>query len=212
MPSFCFLLTRIWSPWRNTPENAIAILVCKQVHKQSIYPDPEHVAGIYEITKEFPYTKFSTRWVWYLVISIIFPTNELCSTCSDCVILNQYDFDQGFSHEQNRPDRNQYIDATGKGCSTNVNFKPLKESEVVDFSQTYDFCSILHYPLGEYPNICTLRLKKREQENCVVNDKSVKIGQRLGLTDTDILEINRKYNCKGEMLISTGIKLALIYL
>ena len=139
-----------------------------------------------------------------------FPTNELCSTCSDCVILNQYDFDQGFSHEQNRPDRNQYIDATGKGCSTNVNFKPLKESEVVDFSQTYDFCSILHYPLGEYPNICTLRLKKREQENCVVNDKSVKIGQRLGLTDTDILEINRKYNCKGEMLITTGIKLVYI--
>ena len=106
----------------------------------------------------------------------------------------------GFKHEHVRKDRGLYIslDDTCEACSPNAcknyNYEMIMSQN--DYGFEYDYCSILHY--NEINSLgCLITTKK--PVNCLINGKNVnKIGQREGLSDQDIKEINARYSCKGK--------------
>ena len=66
----------------------------------------------------------------------------------------------------------------------------------------YDYCSIMHYDMktklmpGTRPQTCIVMNKRPVR--CNIKGKSVNyLGQRLGLSEKDIVTIRRRYNCKG---------------
>ena len=106
----------------------------------------------------------------------------------------------GFDHEHVRKDRGQYIslDDTCDSCRPDAceNFAYTTIMSQNDYEFEYDYCSILHY--NELNSIgCLITTKK--PVNCFINGKTIqKIGQREGLSDQDIKEINKRYSCKGK--------------
>ena len=106
----------------------------------------------------------------------------------------------GFDHEHVRKDRGQYIslDDTCDACKPNgcknYNYKMIGSN--YDYGLEYDYCSILHYT--EFNELgCWITTKK--PVNCLINGKTIHtIGQREGLSDQDIKEINARYSCKGK--------------
>ncbi|KAK2148114.1 hypothetical protein LSH36_515g02011 [Paralvinella palmiformis] len=51
----------------------------------------------------------------------------------------------GLVHEHMRPIRDEYV--TVKAPITNINFQKVATTEYEDFGITYDFNSVMHYPL-----------------------------------------------------------------
>ena len=81
------------------------------------------------------------------------------------------------------------IEKTPGACKT-VNF--LMVSSQITYGMGYDYCSILHYSEGQgVASGC--EIKPLRQFSCHINGKVItKIGQRVGLSETDIKEINFK--------------------
>ena len=102
----------------------------------------------------------------------------------------------GFSHEHSRHDRDSYIDLKPTKYTNdcdNTNYKILGSDEVVHYDVSYDYCSVLHY--GEYTQ-CKITPKSWKTVSCKIKGQPVtEIGQRIGLSDKDIEEINKRYKC-----------------
>ncbi|XP_069036958.1 hatching enzyme 1.2-like [Lepisosteus oculatus] len=97
----------------------------------------------------------------------------------------------GFIHEHNRGDRDRYIKVLWD------NITPGFESDFVkrvtnNLGTPYDYDSILHYKSGFFAKHSGLKTL------VPIPDSNRKIGQSSWLTKTDILKINRLYECKGE--------------
>ena len=102
----------------------------------------------------------------------------------------------GFSHEHSRHDRDSYVDLTPTKYTNDcddTNYKVLSSSGVVHYDVSYDYCSVLHY--GEYTQ-CKITPKSWKTVSCKIKGQPVtEIGQRIGLSDKDIEEINKRYKC-----------------
>ena len=96
-------------------------------------------------------------------------------------------------------DRKHYITLveTKPGACKTVNFRPV--SSQITYGMGYDYCSILHYSEGQgVASGCEIKTKHRFK--CLINGKVItQIGQRVGLSGTDIKEINARYKCKAKL-------------
>lgn len=98
----------------------------------------------------------------------------------------------GFFHQQNSPNRAPYVDIVEEnmqdGPGVKEQFQTITDEDWTDLGFEYDYYSIMHYRATAFskngkPTIVT---KKAGGE---------RIGQRDGLSGTDIDKINKMYNC-----------------
>ena len=94
-----------------------------------------------------------------------------------------------------RHDRLHYITLTGAKCNSK-NYRGYNSVGVNDYDMDYDYCSILHYPEGI---IERCKITPIKPITCTVKGQKIyEIGQRLGLSEVDKVEINKRYSCEGK--------------
>lgn len=102
----------------------------------------------------------------------------------------------GFYHEQSRPDRDSFVkvimDNVQEKYKKNFEkmYPPLIDTQGLD----YDYNSIMHYD-GYSFGI------NRDKPTLVPLQKNVEIGQRYGMSQLDIVQLQRLYGCKERKLI-----------
>lgn len=98
----------------------------------------------------------------------------------------------GFDHEQNRHDRDDYVDIVRSNIKPDrfVNFEKLTGTS---FEVPYDFGSVMHYSFFAFAK----NTKKPTMVPLNKLPRGLKVGQRDGPSEKDIMKINRMYNCTG---------------
>ncbi|XP_059831398.1 astacin-like metalloendopeptidase isoform X2 [Hypanus sabinus] len=110
--------------------------------------------------------------------------------CMDVgIIQHQLMHALGFYHESSRSDRDDYVEVKMENVEkgSEINFKVKKSNNLVT---KYDYNSVLHfgrYAFSRSPGLPTIVPKL---------DPNVYLGQLMGLSETDILKINKLYQCK----------------
>ncbi|XP_041364647.1 MAM and LDL-receptor class A domain-containing protein 1-like isoform X2 [Gigantopelta aegis] len=99
----------------------------------------------------------------------------------------------GFWHEHSRPDRGRYITIMWDNIPEEheSNFKSYSTEEIDTLGAPYDYGSITHYKNNTFA-------KDRNKPTITAKHPlppGVEMGQRLKLSDIDILKINRLYRC-----------------
>jgi hypothetical protein len=98
----------------------------------------------------------------------------------------------GFVHEQNRPDRDQYVqikfDNIQQGRASQFKMEP--KSKVTTQGTKYDYGSVMHYGANYF--------SKDRKSLTIIAPKGKEIGQRKGMTATDVKEINMLYECNAD--------------
>lgn len=99
----------------------------------------------------------------------------------------------GFWHEQSRPDRDQYIDVILDNVIPGFenNFDKKDENEVDSLGVGYDYNSIMHYDRDFFARFSSFA-------TMVARDRSIPLGMARELSDLDIVQTNRLYQC-GEL-------------
>jgi len=106
------------------------------------------------------------------------------------IIIHEFLHALGFHHEQNRSDRDKYVNINLQNIRPGLQSQ-FRKRNTYNLGTNYDYSSIMHY--GRYAFS-----KNRWPTITPVPNPSVKIGQRRGMSETDILRINRLYNCEEE--------------
>ncbi|OWA53446.1 putative Embryonic protein UVS.2 [Hypsibius exemplaris] len=104
----------------------------------------------------------------------------------------------GFYHEQSRLDRDEYVDINWSNIEPDNKAQFQKYINTTAFGEPYDFGSVLHYGMYDFaidPTVWTIRPKEKY--------RGQEIGQRDGLSATDIRKINKMYNCTKPTTTST---------
>ncbi|XP_026479964.1 zinc metalloproteinase nas-8-like [Ctenocephalides felis] len=98
----------------------------------------------------------------------------------------------GFYHQQSTYDRDDYVTIMWENIQDNHqhNFNKYAATTVQDFGVSYDYSSVMHYSAYGF--------SKNGQKTIVTKDPAMSevIGQRVKLSDKDILKLNAMY-CKG---------------
>ena len=126
---------------------------------------------------------------------------RLTSGCarSQGTILHEIGHALGLWHEQSRPDRDSYVTVYYQNIreSKEHNFQK-KRDLYIDYQGTgYDYSSVMHYRKTAFV--------RRDCDDCVTLNVSNEtayeqqgrpvLGQRVGLSQNDVIQINRLYNC-----------------
>ncbi|XP_036837597.1 high choriolytic enzyme 1-like [Oncorhynchus mykiss] len=93
----------------------------------------------------------------------------------------------GFQHEQTRSDRDQYVTINWSNIDSN-NAYNFDRSNTNNLNTPYDYSSVMHYGKTAFS------VNGMDTITPIPNP-NVPIGQRQGLSTTDILRINRLYGC-----------------
>ena len=114
-------------------------------------------------------------------------------------------YTKGFRHEHTRPDREDYIkfqNRTHNGCYVD-NYEAHLFENVDTYGYNYDYCSVMHYSARSSSCIMT----PKQNISCTVQGQTVTyMGQRLGMSETDIQEVNSRYDCvPGKNMLFTGL-------
>uniref|UniRef100_A0A8C1QHK9 Peptidase M12A domain-containing protein n=1 Tax=Cyprinus carpio TaxID=7962 RepID=A0A8C1QHK9_CYPCA len=94
----------------------------------------------------------------------------------------------GFYHEQTRSDRDQYVRINWKNISPDMAYN-FQNQKTNNQNTPYDYGSVMHYGKTAFsiqPGLETITSTP---------DKTVEIGQRQGMSNIDILRINKLYGC-----------------
>ena len=109
----------------------------------------------------------------------------LSSVCGYPTILHEIGHTVGFWHEQNRPDRDQYI------IIHMENIRPDRlhlfeiETEIDSLGETYDFNSIMHYREDLFSIGDTIAISSKEE--------GIPVGRGPGLSSLDIKQTSLLY-------------------
>ena len=109
-------------------------------------------------------------------------------------IMHEIGHALGLWHEQSRPDRKNYVIINWDRIKPDKrhNFE-MRDENAIDYQGTeYDYDSIMHYSSRAFADCC----------GCTTIDvrpghDNPNIGQRYRLSSSDILQVNRMYNCRG---------------
>lgn len=118
-----------------------------------------------------------------------------CGNCTYGSIIHEILHAAGFYHEHTRKDRNEYITINKENIEDGSydNFKCYIDRYLSGNDiKTYDYNSIMHYDEFSF--------SKNGNKTIIVktksNDSTIKIGQRNGLSEGDIIGINLTYPLK----------------
>ncbi|XP_074492790.1 astacin-like metalloendopeptidase [Sebastes fasciatus] len=93
----------------------------------------------------------------------------------------------GFWHEQNRSDRDDYVEINIENIVPEQ-IKNFRKLETNNLDLPYDYSSVMHYARKTF--------SKNGEDTIEPLDPSAHIGQRKGMSKIDILKINKLYDCK----------------
>ncbi|XP_028253705.1 low choriolytic enzyme-like [Parambassis ranga] len=93
----------------------------------------------------------------------------------------------GFYHEHTRSDRDNYVKINLENIVDGMQYN-FDKKDTNNLNTPYDYSSIMHYGRTAFA-------KSGSETIIPIPNPSVPIGQRQGLSDIDILRINRLYNC-----------------
>ncbi|KAF2880576.1 hypothetical protein ILUMI_25600 [Ignelater luminosus] len=104
-------------------------------------------------------------------------------------IVHEFLHAAGFHHQQSDSDRDKWVKIIKENIQKGKerNFKKYKASVVSSFGERYDYGSIMHY--NKYA------FSKNGLATIVPHDPKAVIGQRNGLSATDIAKLNKMYGC-----------------
>jgi len=102
----------------------------------------------------------------------------------------------GFYHEQSRPDRDDYITVQYENVESGKehNFNKYSYSEVTTLDVKYDYGSIMHYSAFGFSNNGEPTIVAKENTNLTM-------GQRVEMSSSDILKIQKLYGCDQSLYI-----------
>uniref|UniRef100_A0A4W5K545 Metalloendopeptidase n=1 Tax=Hucho hucho TaxID=62062 RepID=A0A4W5K545_9TELE len=93
----------------------------------------------------------------------------------------------GFQHEQTRSDRDQYVRINWSNIDSNM-ANNFDKQNTNNLNTPYDYSSVMHYGRTAFS------INGMDSITPIPNP-NVSIGQRRGMSTTDILRINRLYGC-----------------
>ncbi|XP_071541033.1 hatching enzyme 1.2-like [Panulirus ornatus] len=104
----------------------------------------------------------------------------------------------GFWHEQSRADRDDYITIVWSNIfpEKKQNFARRSSLSSQTFGAPYDYGSVMHYSWNHFA-------KDPASPTIIVKRPGVTIGQRKGLSPTDIFKINALYDCGSTTTTTT---------
>jgi len=114
----------------------------------------------------------------------------LTDICTTGIVVHELGHAIGFRHEQNRPDRDKYIEINDKIMKLDpthperMNFNVFKDLEPTNYGVPYDLNSIMHY--SDY------KIKSLDSR------LSFLMGQRDHLSFLDRKLANKAYKCAGK--------------
>ncbi|KAJ8021459.1 Zinc metalloproteinase nas-15 [Holothuria leucospilota] len=96
----------------------------------------------------------------------------------------------GFQHEQTRTDRDQFVTVYYQNIQPGLEYNFIRyNQDTIDHLQTrYDYYSIMHYPMYAF--------SRNGRPTIAPRQSGVSIGNRNDFSTTDILKINRYYECE----------------
>lgn len=99
----------------------------------------------------------------------------------------------GFFHEQNRPDRDDWVDIQFDNIRSGLesNFHKISSFYVTTFDVPYDYNSVMHYNAYAFS-------KNGEQTIVPLVEREATMGQRKQMSQLDIQKINKMYKCEGK--------------
>ncbi|XP_047188924.1 tolloid-like protein 2 [Scophthalmus maximus] len=94
----------------------------------------------------------------------------------------------GFWHEQNRSDRDIYVEIHSDNIEDGrqLNFN---KRETDNLNVPYEYSSVMHYGSRDF--------SKNGRETITPIISTAAIGQRVGMTENDILKVNKLYSCQA---------------
>uniref|UniRef100_A0A672JSH3 Metalloendopeptidase n=1 Tax=Sinocyclocheilus grahami TaxID=75366 RepID=A0A672JSH3_SINGR len=104
------------------------------------------------------------------------------------IVQHELNHALGFYHEQTRSDRDEYVKINWENMSPDMAYNFQKQN-TNNQKTPYDYGSIMHYGRTAFsiqPGLETIT---------PIPDETVEIGQRQGMSNTDILRINKLYGC-----------------
>jgi len=106
------------------------------------------------------------------------------------IVLHELMHAAGFYHEHSRSDRDEYVQIKYENIredrKNNFDKKNLIESD--NLGTKYDYCSLMHYSSKAWS-------KNKKPTIVALKNTRCELGQREGLSDTDILKLNKLYQC-----------------
>ncbi|XP_055711470.1 hatching enzyme 1.2-like [Phlebotomus papatasi] len=99
----------------------------------------------------------------------------------------------GFLHEQNREDRNNYVQILTDNIQFGfeADFQPAASGSTNDFGVAYDYSSVMHYSSTAFS-------KNGLPTIVPVLPFTGEMGQREGFAESDVAKIRRMYSCPGQ--------------
>ena len=95
----------------------------------------------------------------------------------------------GFYHEQSRPDRDEHVEIVYDNivAGADSEFEKLSDSQVDSLGVGYDYNSIMHYDANLY--------SRNGNPTIIALDPDIPIGKARELSELDIEQTKRLYNC-----------------
>ncbi|KAJ0181120.1 hypothetical protein K1T71_003205 [Dendrolimus kikuchii] len=93
----------------------------------------------------------------------------------------------GFYHMQSTYDRDDFVEIVWENIKSGLehNFAKYNNDTVTDFGVPYDYSSVMHYPETAF--------SKNGNRTIIPLKENVTIGQRDGLSESDIIKLNKMY-------------------
>ncbi|XP_056614026.1 hatching enzyme 1.2-like [Triplophysa dalaica] len=104
------------------------------------------------------------------------------------IVQHELNHALGFHHEQTRSDRDQYVKINWEFISPDMAYNFQKEN-TNNLNTPYDYGSVMHYGRTAFTT------QAGRETITPIPDASVLIGQTQGLSNIDILKINKLYGC-----------------